>query len=56
MSEEIKKTIYYWYLPDETMKMITYCKPSIFRRFFMWVVLRAEFGVDYYESEQDEAN
>jgi len=38
---------YWWYFPDEDIKVFTTIKPTYFRRFVMWLFHNASFLVEY---------
>ena len=40
---------YWWYFPDEDIKVSTSREPTYFRRFVMWLFHDAEFVIEYKE-------
>ena len=40
---------YWWYFPDEDMRVATAIEPTYFRRFVMWLFHNAEFVIEYKE-------
>jgi hypothetical protein len=43
----VDKINYYWYLPDEGIRLYTTTEPTYFRRFVMWLMHNAEFVIEY---------
>ena len=40
---------YWWYFPDEDIRVFTTTQPTYFRRFVMWLFHNAEFVIEYKE-------
>ena len=40
---------YWWYFPDEDIRVSTAIEPTYFRRFVMWLFHNDEFVIEYKE-------
>ena len=47
MTYKIIPKAYWWYFPDEDMRVFTTTQPTYFRRFVMWLFHNAEFVIEY---------